>query len=245
MIHPLIPYRIKGAIWYQGEDNAKKIEQAIRYKDLLAIMITDWRTQWNQGDFPFLIVQLANYRKPQQIPKEEAWPYLRESQSKVNEEVANTGMACTIDIGDENDIHPRNKKDVGKRLALNALKITYGKEVEYSGPTFGKVEFDANTAEITFNHTDSGLKVKNKYGYVNGFAVSGPDKTFHFARAEITGRNKVTITSDKVNDIVAVRYAWADNPGDVNLYNGEDLPAVPFRTDSWVDTVQAHKKQND
>jgi sialate O-acetylesterase len=233
MIHPLIQYKIKGAIWYQGESNAQNIERAIRYKKLLSTMITDWRTHWGQGDFPFLIVQLANYRKPQQIPKEEAWPYLRESQAKVVKEVANTGMACIIDIGDETDIHPRNKNDVGKRLALNALKIGYGKDVEYSGPTFKNVSFKANKAEIAFEHTTNGLKVKNKYGYINGFAVAGPDKIFHFAKAEIIGPNLIAVTSKQVKNIIAVRYAWSDNPGEANLYNGDGLPALPFRTDDW------------
>jgi sialate O-acetylesterase len=245
MIKPLIPYKIKGAIWYQGESNAQTIEKAVRYKELLSIMIKDWRTQWNQGDFPFLLVQLANYREPQQTPTEDAWPYLRESQSKVVKEVTNTGMACIIDIGDANDIHPRNKKDVGKRLELNALKIAYDTEVEYSGPAFREAGFHGNNAYITFDHAKSGLKVKNRYGYVNGFTVAGPDKMFYFARAEITGHNKVTITSNQVKNIVAVRYAWADNPGDVNLYNGENLPAIPFRTDNWDNSTPTVKNENE
>lgn len=231
MINPLMPYGIKGAIWYQGENNAGSIKQAKQYQALFANMINDWRKQWGQGDFAFYFVQLANYMKPQNIPVDESWPYLRESQANVLEIVPNTGMACIIDIGDGNDIHPRNKKDVGKRLALNALKITYGKDVVYTGPTFKSVEFNENKAVISFDNVGNGLVVKDKYGYVNGFAVAGEDNVFHFAKAEITDSDKVTITGRPSDKIKYVRYAWANNPDDVNLFNSEALPAVPFRTD--------------
>lgn len=231
MIYPLIPFGIKGAIWYQGENNAGSINQSVKYRDLFANMINDWRKQWNQGDFSFYFVQLANYMKPQTVPTDEPWPYLRESQAKITEMLPNTGMACIIDIGDGNDIHPRNKKDVGKRLALNALKFNYGKDIEFSGPTVKSVTFEDNKAIITFDHTAKGLIVKDKYGYVNGFAVAGDNGIFYFAKAEITSANTIVVHGKKSDKLKAVRYAWANNPDDVNLYNSEDLPAVPFRTD--------------
>jgi sialate O-acetylesterase len=235
MINPLVPFGIKGVIWYQGEANADNKIDAIRYRELFPIMINDWRNKWKQeGDFPFLFVQLANYMEPAEEPKDENWAYLRESQTMTSETVPNTGMACIIDIGEANNIHPRNKKDVGYRLALMALKKAYHQEVVYSGPTFEVVTPEGNQALVTFANTGSGLIVKNKYGHVNGFAVAGYDKKFHYARAEITGNNKVTIYAPSgVAEIVAVRYGWANNPDDLNLYNKEGLPAVPFRTDAW------------
>ena len=235
MINPIIPYGIKGVIWYQGEANAGIKINAIRYRELFPIMIQDWRNHWKQeGDFPFLFVQLANYMEPAEEPKDENWAYLRESQTMTYESVPNTGMACIIDIGEADDIHPRNKKDVGYRLALSALKKAYNKEVVFSGPTFKVLSPEGKKAVVSFTNIGSGLMVKNKYGYVNGFAVAGADKKFYYARAEITDLDKVTIYAPPdVSEIVAVRYGWANNPDDVNLYNKEGLPAIPFRTDSW------------
>ncbi len=235
MINPIVPYGIKGVIWYQGEANAGIKINAIRYRELFPIMIQDWRNHWKQeGDFPFLFVQLANYMEPAEEPKDENWAYLRESQTMTYESVPNTGMACIIDIGEADDIHPRNKKDVGYRLALSALKKAYNKEVVFSGPTFKVLSPEGKKAVVSFTNIGSGLMVKNKYGYVNGFAVAGADKKFYYARAEITDLDKVTIYAPPdVSEIVAVRYGWANNPDDVNLYNKEGLPAVPFRSDSW------------
>jgi sialate O-acetylesterase len=235
MINPLVPYGIKGVIWYQGEANADNKIDAIRYRELFPVMINDWRNKWKQeGDFTFLFVQLANYMEPASEPKDENWAYLRESQAMTAEAVPNTGMACIIDIGEANDIHPRNKKDVGYRLALAALKKAYQKEVVYSGPVFEVVSPEGEKAVVTFTHVGSGLIMKNKYGYVNGFVVAGPDKKFYYAKAEITGKEKVTIYAPPdVPEILAVRYGWANNPDDLNLYNKEGLPAVPFRTDNW------------
>jgi sialate O-acetylesterase len=143
-----------------------------------------------------------------------------------------TGMAVTIDIGEADDIHPRNKQDVGKRLALAALHDTYGQEVVYSGPAFKSMQVDGDRAVVSFDPMGSGLLVKDKYGYVKGFAVAGADRVFHWARGTLEG-NRIVLQSDQVKDPVAVRYGWADNPDDVNLYNQEGLPASPFRTDDW------------
>lgn len=235
MINPLVPFGIKGVIWYQGESNAGSIAEALEYGELFPAMIRDWRNKWKQeGEFTFLFVQLANYMEPDKEPRNEPWAYLRESQSKTCEIVPKTGMACIIDIGDANDIHPRDKKDVGYRLSLAALKKAYNEDIVYSGPTYETVSPEGNIAEVTFTNVGSGLKVKNKYGNVHGFAVAGADKKFYFARASITGDNNITIFAPpEVDNIIAVRYGWANNPDDLNLYNKEDLPAVPFRTDDW------------
>ncbi|WP_167619015.1 sialate O-acetylesterase [Maribellus sediminis] len=229
MINPIVPYGIKGAIWYQGESNAGRAKQ---YQRIFPNMIKDWRTHWNQGDFPFLFVQLANYMKPTQKPAESAWAELREAQT-MTLDLSNTGMASAIDIGEANDIHPRNKQDVGERLALNAFKVAYNKDIVYTGPTYESVEFKDGKAYITFTNTGDGLAVKDKYGYVKAFAIAGADKVFHWAKAEIINPTTVVVQSYAVKDPVAVRFGWADNPDDLNLYNLEELPANPFRTDYW------------
>lgn len=229
MIHPLVPYGIKGAIWYQGESNADRAKQ---YQRIFPNLITDWRNHWNQGNFSFLFVQLANYMKPTELPSESTWAELREAQTMALE-LPNTGMASTIDIGNADDIHPRNKQDVGKRLALNALKVAYGQNVVNSGPMFQSVEFKDGKAYITFKEVGSGLAVKDKYGYVKAFTMAGADRKFYWAKARIINKNTVEVSSGYVPNPVAVRFGWADNPDDLNLYNLEELPAVPFRTDDW------------
>jgi sialate O-acetylesterase len=228
MIHPLVPMGVKGAIWYQGESNA---DRAYEYRTLLPLMITNWREVWAQGEFPFLFVQLANFMQPKDEPVESAWAELREAQT-MTLSLPNTGMATIIDIGEANNIHPRNKLDVGNRLALSALKVAYGKQVVASGPTFKEMKVEENKVILSFDELGSGFYLKNKYGYVNGFAVAGDDKKFYWAKAKISG-DKIILTSDKVPHPVAVRYGWADNPDDLNLYNLQGLPVVPFRTDSW------------
>jgi sialate O-acetylesterase len=235
MINPLVPYGIKGVIWYQGEANADNKVNAVRYRELFPVMIQDWRNRWRQEeDFTFLFVQLANFMEPADEPVDENWPYLRESQTMTLESVPNTGMACIIDIGEAYDIHPRNKKDVGYRLGLAAMKKAYHRDVVFSGPTFKAVAPGENKAVVSFLNTGSGLMVKDKYGYVNGFAVAGSDKKFYYAKAEITDHDEVTIYAPPdVTEIIAVRYGWANNPDDLNIYNKEGLPAVPFRTDGW------------
>ncbi|WP_347841302.1 sialate O-acetylesterase [uncultured Draconibacterium sp.] len=229
MIHPIIPYGIKGAIWYQGESNASR---ALQYRRVFPNLINDWRTQWNQGQFPFLFVQLANYMKATQQPEESEWAELREAQS-LTLELPNTGMASAIDIGEADDIHPRNKQDVGNRLALNALKTAYNKELVHTGPTYQSVEFKDGKAYISFKVTGDGLAVKDKYGYVKAFTIAGDDRKFYWAKAEIINKNTVVVYSYAVKNPVAVRFGWANNPDDINLYNLNELPANPFRTDSW------------
>lgn len=227
MINPITRFPIAGAIWYQGENNAG---QAYNYQTLFPALINDWRNQWHSA-FPFYWVQLANYLPKDNRPTESAWAELRQAQSQTLS-LPNTGQAVITDIGDANDIHPRNKQDVGRRLALIALNKTYGKAgIVYSGPTFQSMEINGNKAIITFDHLGSGLMTTNKYGYVEGFTIAGKDKIFVWAKAYIEG-DKIVVYSDQVEAPVAVRFAWANNP-DVNLYNREGLPASPFRTDDW------------
>ncbi len=229
MINPLINFPIKGVIWYQGENNAGNY---VKYRTLFPAMINDWRSKWNIGDFTFLFVQLANYMEPPQFPQESSWAGLREAQS-MTLKVPQTGMAVIIDIGESKDIHPRNKDDVGHRLALAALKITYGKDVVYSGPIYRSLEISGDRIVLDFDNTGSGLIAKDKYGYLRSFAIAGPDKKFVWAKAYIAPGNKVVVMHADIKNPVAVRYAWADNPDDANLYNAEGLPASPFRTDDW------------
>jgi sialate O-acetylesterase len=229
MIHPILPYGIRGTIWYQGEANAPRAKQ---YQRVFPNLIIDWRNHWEEGDFPFYFVQLANYMAPSAQPSQSTWAELREAQS-MTLKLPNTGMASAIDIGDAKDIHPKNKQEVGKRLALNALKMTYGKEPEYAGPTYESMKVEGSKVILTFSYTADGLKVNNKYDYVNGFTIAGADQKFHWAKASVTGKNTVVLSSDEVKVPVAVRYGWADNPDDLNLYNSVDLPANPFRTDTW------------
>jgi sialate O-acetylesterase len=229
MINPILPYGIRGAIWYQGENNASRAKQ---YRRLFPGLITDWRNKWQLGDFPFIWVQLANFMAPVDQPSESQWAELREAQS-MTLKLPNTGMASAIDIGEGNDIHPKNKQDVGIRLALNALKMTYGKDIVYTGPTYESMKVNGRQVTVNFNHTGTGLKVKSKYGYINGFSIAGSDKKFHWAKASLMNDNSVVLYSDAVALPVAVRYGWADNPDDLNLYNSGKLPANPFRTDDW------------
>ncbi len=226
MIHPLLPYGIKGAIWYQGESNA---ERAYQYRDLFSTMIKDWRTDWGQGDFPFYFVQLANFMKVEHQPKESSWAELREAQNMALQ-LPNTGVAVTIDIGDAKDIHPKNKQDVGKRLALNALAKTYGKDIPYSGPMYKSMKIEGDKITIQFNHINGGLTTKDDKE-LQGFAIAGKSKKFIWAKAKIIG-DKVVVWNSKIKNPVAVRYAWASNPV-CNLYNKANLPASPFRTDDW------------
>ena len=225
MIAPLLPFAIKGAIWYQGESNASR---AYQYRKLFPAMIRDWRKNWAQGDFPFLFVQLANFRQVVEEPAESDWAELREAQS-MTLSLPNTGMAVIIDIGEANNIHPKNKQDVGRRLGLAAGKIAYGRDVVYSGPVMTSITIENDRIRIHFKHVGGGLVAKG--GELKGFAIAGPDKKFVWAQAKIEN-DTVVVQADQVPDPIAVRYAWADNPV-CNLYNKEGLPASPFRTDSW------------
>lgn len=228
MIYPILNFPIKGVIWYQGESNAS-FADAPNYSNLFIDMIKDWRALWNVGDFPFLFVQIANYLQPANQPSESSWAILRESQTDALS-LSNTGQAIIIDIGEANNIHPRNKQDVGLRLSLAARKIAYGEKIVFSGPTYKNSKIKNGKMIITFDNVGSGLICKDKYGYVKGFAIAGADKNFVWAKALIEN-NKVVVWNDKIKNPKYVRYAWADNPDDANLYNAEDLPACPFRTD--------------
>ena len=227
MIAPLINYKIKGVIWYQGESNAERPKE---YLSLFSTMIKDWRTNWNEGDCPFLFVQLPNFMETKSEPSESNWALLREAQLKTLS-LPNAGMVVAIDIGEWNDIHPLDKKDVGYRFALAAEKLAYGDNIVYSGPIYKSMKIDGNKIILSFTHTGSGLIAKgdNKLKY---FAIAGNNKKFVWANAKIEN-NKVVVWNDKVKNPVAVRYAWADNPDGANLYNKEGLPASPFRTDDF------------
>ena len=216
MIHPLIPYGVKGVLWYQGESNAK---QAGEYLTLFPTMIQDWRARWKQGDFPFLYVQVAPYGG---MP-----PEIREAQFLSLGKVKNAAMTVTTDVGDAADIHPRNKQPVGQRLALAARALAYGEKIEYSGPLYESMKVENGKIILHFRHTGSGLVAKD--GPLKGFTIAGKDKTFVPAKAEIQG-NTVVVSADGIADPIAVRYGW-DNVPDVNLFNLEGLPASPFRTD--------------
>lgn len=226
MINPVAGYSIKGAIWYQGESNVSRNEY---YNVLFESMIEEWRTAWNQGSFPFLFVQLANFQQKYDKPTDSGWARLQEAQTQTLS-LANTGMATIIDIGDANDIHPRNKQDVGYRLWQSARHVVYNEDNVYSGPMYRGHIIDGNQVTISYDHTGSGLILRGS-DKVEGFALAGSDSVFYWADAQIVD-DKVVLSAPEVDRPVAVRYAWADNP-DVSLYNKELLPAVPFRTDDW------------
>lgn len=227
MIAPIIQYRIKGAIWYQGESNAG---EAYKYRTSFPEMINDWRAKWGY-EFPFLWVQLANFMQADSLPAQSEWAELREAQHQALS-VPQTGEAVIIDIGEAKDIHPRNKQDVGIRLALAAEKIVYQKDLVYSGPVYQSMEVNGNAIVLHFSNTGSGLTAKDKYGYLKGFAIAGADQKFVWAKA-IVKDDKIIVSNDAIANPVAVRYAWGNNPDDANLYNKEGLPASPFRTDNW------------
>jgi len=224
MIAPLLPMAIKGAIWYQGESNARRPYQ---YRRLLPTMIRDWRSRFCSGEFGFHIVQLANFRARTTEPVQSGWAELREAQLLTAETMANVGQAVIIDIGDARNIHPGNKQDVGKRLALSALGITYGRDITFSGPAYRSMEREGPRIRIRFRQTGGGLVARG--GELKGFAIAGADGEFHHAKAEIDGHT-VVVSASEVRDPVAVRYGWANNPV-CTLYNREGLPATPFRTD--------------
>ena len=222
MLYPLMPMAIKGAIWYQGESNVGRGEQ---YSRLLPAMITDWRTGFGQGDFPFFVVQLANYGGQHAEPGESGWAELREAQTVGASRVKNAAAVSNIDIGEGNDIHPKNKQDVGRRLALNALSATYGKHVEHSGPTITDVHIHNGQVFLIFDHAN-GLELRARKN--SGFAIAGADGKFVWADAKVEG-NTVVLSANGIGNPVSVRYAWDDDPV-VTLFNKEGLPAVPFRT---------------
>jgi sialate O-acetylesterase len=236
MINPLIPFAIEGAIWYQGEANA---DRAYEYRKAFPLMITDWRQHWGR-DFPFYFVQLASFNSANGNSKNgSTWAELREAQT-MTLSLPNTGMSVTTDIGESNDIHPRNKQDVGWRLSVIALDNIYGIEMESSGPLFQSMKVEGNQAIISFVHVGKGLEARDKYGYLRGFEIAAAGGDFHYAMARVEG-DHVIVSCNEVRDPVAVRFAWADDAGEANLFNKDGLPAVPFRTDQWKGITEGNK----
>lgn len=259
MLAPIIPYAIKGAIWYQGESNAGRAEL---YRTGFPLMIQNWRDEWKQGNFPFLFVQLAPFMAVSNEPTDTGWARLREAQLETMKKVPNTGMAVITDFGDETDIHPTPKQPVGERLSLIARGMVYGEKVEYYGPLFKEMHVEGNKAVLSFEHVGRGMEARNliltqraggKSGHkewrvkegsapeLTGFTVCGEDRKFHNAKAQILG-DKVVVTSDAVLKPVAVRYGWANHPV-CNLYNKEGLPASPFRTDDYAPPLAPEPKK--
>ncbi|MGB8369919.1 MAG: sialate O-acetylesterase [Verrucomicrobiia bacterium] len=234
MIQPVAPLAITGAIWYQGEANA---ERAYQYRTLLPAMIGDWRKLFGQGDFPFYIVSLPAFMPRRDQPGDDAWAELREAQALTAWDVKNSGLAVTVDTGDPDNIHPKDKKVVGERLALCALAREYGKKISDAGPTFTSVEHLPGALKLHFSHTEGGLVVKGDK--LEEFAVAGRNRQWHWADAKVEG-DSVVVSSPMVSDPQAARYAWQANPA-ATLYNGAGLPAVPFRTDNWSGITRNHK----
>ncbi len=223
-IAPVTKLAIKGIIWYQGESNADRAEE---YAQLFPAMIQDWRNHFRQGDVPFLFVQLANYNADNH-PDGESWAELREAQAKTRS-LPNTGMATAIDIGEATDIHPKNKVEVGRRLGLLALKIAYGKDTTHESPAIVSSRVLNDSLIVTVSDS---LATKDKYGYIRGFRIAGQDGTFHWAKASLQNPRTIVVYSSDVKNPLAVRYAWSNNPGALDLYNHQGWPLLPFRTDS-------------
>jgi sialate O-acetylesterase len=237
-LKPTLGYGMRGAIWYQGESNAAR---AYQYRELFPLMIQSWRDEWNIGDFSFYWVQLADFMAERQAPSDSSWAELREAQTLTMNRLPKTGQAVIIDLGEAQDIHPRNKLDVARRLARWALAKDYGVHVPYQSPTYKSMEKNDNKIILTFEQTGGGLKPFD-VPELKGFTIANGDHKFVAAKAKLLGGNKVEVWSDEVSDPAAVRYAWADNPI-CNLYSKEGLPLTPFRTDDWPG-VTANNKGN-
>jgi sialate O-acetylesterase len=229
MIEPLIPFLIRGAFWYQGESNEERAEQ---YAILLPVMIRAWRERWGEGDFPFGIIQLPNYRDPKPEPADEAWSHVREAQRRTALATRNAGLVVTIDIGEAHDIHPKNKLDVGRRMARWALAEVYGRKLTPTGPVLRGARVEGPKMVLTFDDVGAGLKIRDG-DKLEEFAVAGEDRKWHWAEAKIVGKNRVEVWSAEVPRPVAARYAFNNNPRRPNLTNDTGLPAAPFRTDDW------------
>jgi sialate O-acetylesterase len=236
MINPLIPYTIAGVIWYQGEAN---VNNAYQYRVTFPLLIADWRARWDR-EFPFLFVQLSSFGGSQDSNAGSGWAELREAQT-MTLQVPNTGMAVTTDIGDAYNIHPRDKADVGLRLADKALTMVYHQNGFTESPEYLSADFSGGLATVSFKYADNGLMAKDKYGYIRGFEIAGADHKFYYAQAEIIGGNKVKVWCAKVTQPVAVRYAWTDAPLDANLFNVEGFPVNSFRSDNWKGTTEGKK----
>jgi sialate O-acetylesterase len=241
MIHPLRPYSIKGAIWYQGEANAGR---AYEYRTLFPAMIQSWRVAWKERNFPFLTVQLAPWRAISKEPQESNWAELREAQLLTSLKLKYAGLAVITDVGEERDIHPKKKEPVGARLALAARALAYGQDITYSGPLYDSMKIEGNKVVLSFKHIGKGLEARGGNGEaleeLKGFTIAGADRKFHNARAEIKG-DKVIVWCKDVEKPMAVRYGWANFPV-VNLINKEGLPASPFRTDDFEMITKPKKK---
>lgn len=232
MIHPFTGYTMRGAIWYQGEGNAKP--GAVPYDQTLPLMIRDWRARWND-DFSFYFVQLANFREPTTAPGDnDPWPLLQNRMRRVLDSTPKTGMAIINDTGEANDIHPKNKHEVGERLALWALAQDYGRDLVYSGPLYRFFKVRGDAIHVKLDHVGTGLKSRDGSDLAR-FEIAGADHVWHWADAKIVGTDTVVVRSEKVAEPAAVRYAWAANPSGANLVNSEGLPASVFRTDDWND----------
>ncbi len=229
-----VQFNFKGVTWYQGESNAGR---AYQYRTLMPLIVNDWRKQWSnanfKNEFPFYWVQLANFTPAANSPGPSEWAELREAQS-MTLSIPNTGQAIAIDIGEAADIHPKNKQEVGRRLALNALAKDYGKDVEFSGPVYKSMKVEGNKAHLSFDHAE---ELKAKGGPLKRFEIAGADQKFVWADAQVDG-DAVVVSSEQVETPVAVRYAWAHNPEGCNLYNAAGLPASPFRTDDFKGATQ-------
>lgn len=227
-LEPVMPYAIRGAIWYQGESNAGR---AYQYRDMFPLMIKSWREDWKQGDFPFYFVQLADFMEEKAEPGDSSWAELREAQTLTQDKLPNTGQAVIIDLGEGADIHPMKKLEVGRRLARLALARDYGKQVVADSPRYDSMEKKGNKVVVKFKNVGGRLRnIDDKNA--KGFAIAGADKKWHWAEASITGPDTIEVWSDDVKEPVAVRYAWADNPV-CNVFNDSLLPLTPFRTDDW------------
>ena len=237
MLKPTIGYGIRGAIWYQGESNSGR---AYQYRDLFPLMIQSWRDEWGIGDFPFYWVQLADFMGEKAEPSDSAWAELREAQTMTMSKLPNTGEAVIIDLGEANDIHPKNKQGVALRLARWALARDYGVKVAHHSPQYKSMEKDGKKIVLTLDHVGNGLRTFD-VAEARGFAIAGADKKFVRAQAKLVGNNKVEVWSDEVSEPAAVRYAWADNPV-CNVYSKDGLPLTPFRTDDWPGVTANNKK---
>ena len=238
MISPITQLTMAGAIWYQGESNAGR---AYEYRKILPLLITDWRNKWGT-DFPFFTVQLPAFGPVQNSNQGSTWAELREAQA-MSLKLPNTGMAVTFDLGDPNNLHPTAKRFVGYRVADAALNVVYHVPRIAGYPTFSTVDYNNGAATVSFTNADSGLIIKDKYGYLKGFELAGADHKFYYAQATLVG-NKVKVCSKDVPQPAAVRYAWSDSPVEANLYNKEGLPAAPFRTDDWNTITRKNKLLN-
>lgn len=235
MIAPLMPFAIKGVIWYQGESDVSRAHQ---YRELFPALVTGWRRNWGQGNFPFLCVQIAPYKEIKQQPTESAMAELREAQLLTAKTLPKMGIAIITDVGEENDIHPAKKRPVGERLALAARSIAYDEKIVFSGPIYRSVKIQGSKAILSFDHIGSGLKAE---GALKGFSICGADRKFFGAQAEIRPDHTVAVWSSNVSKPIAVRYGWADYPV-VNLWNKDGLPASPFRTDDFPMTIDPARK---